>query len=175
MSSAVGFTYKGDWKEFEKFLNFDWGVDLSREIGQATRRSAMYILAEIRKRIHDREYEVNTLSTAIRKGFTSVKESTPLVDSSKMIREALATERLRKWTWEVGIIKDMPTDTNRMKMSELVPILHEGKTIKRGNKTYRIPPRPFLREVFDDPSIERYVNKQWSDAYKKVLKKHGKL
>lgn len=175
----MSISYGGDWKGLESFLKYAWKNDLHTEVDKATKRSALYILSEIRKRIHDREYAVNALSTAQAKGFKSAAEATPLVASGTLIRKALAIASKGDLQWEVGVIKDFPTKDGRSKLSEIVPILHEGGTVtmKRGTTTVtiRIPPRPFLASVFDDPSTERYVNKQWEQAVEKVLKRHGKL
>lgn len=171
--------YGGDWDKLEKFLTYSWKNDLEAEVDKATKRGALRILSEIRKRIHDKRYTKNKLSTALNKGFTSVGASTPLVDQGTLIRKALTYVSKGEMAWEVGVLKDMPTSDGRSKISEIVPILHEGGTVtqKRGSKTVviRIPPRPFLREVFDDPFMRKYVERQWEAAVRKVLKKHGEL
>lgn len=171
--------YSGDWEKLEKFLKYNWRNDLFQELDKATKRSALYVLSEIRKRIHDREYTPNKLSTALKKGFTSVKESTPLVDSGTLIRKALAIEAIGELAYEVGVVKDVPTGDGRSTMLDIVYILHEGgtTTIKRGGKNVivRIPPRPFLRAVFEDVFIQKYIQRQWEAAIRKVMKKHGAL
>lgn len=169
-----------DWKLFKKFVKFEWGTQLNQEMGRATGRAARMVLVEIRGRIRNREYAVNALSTAQRKGFKTAEQATPLVDHGKLIKEALLTTQIRPFTWEVGILKDMGMSRSGEPMTRIIPLLHDGGTFsvtnQRGKKvTIRIPPRRFLSSVWDDPKIIARINKEWTNSFRKVLKRHGKL
>jgi len=168
-----------DWKKFEKFVKYKWGHELKIAVGKATGRSALYVLSEIRKRIHDKEYIPNTYWTARRKGYKSAAEATPLIESGTMIRDTLLAKRIKTWTWEVGAIQDQKSPRTGKAYKELIPIIHEGTTytMKRGGKsvTIRIPARPFLRSVFEDSSVHVKIRKEWNVTIERILKKYGKL
>lgn len=167
-------TLKGDWKQFRHFLSLGWNKEFVEVINKATGEAAEMLRQEIVDRIMDKEYESNALYTAISKGFSSVSEATPLVHTGTMIREGLLTKRAKEWIWKVGILGNVRSSSG-LTLFELVPILHDGATIKKGNKTIRIPPRPFLKNVFDDPKMVKKVHNLWNRAIERILKKHGKL
>jgi hypothetical protein len=118
------------------------------------------VLSEIRKRIHNKEYAANSIMSAYLKGFKTVQDATPLIDTGKMIREVLLAQRIQEMKWEVGALGKAVHPKSRKPYSLIIPIIHEGATIsmKIGtvSKTVRIPPRPFLRAVWED---ERYKRK----------------
>ncbi len=168
--------YSGDWTEFGKFLEGHWRISLGKRIDKVTGRAAEMIRAEIVNRIKDKEYESNALMTAIKKGFSGPDQSTPLIHTGRLIREGLLTDKVAHWVWKVGIIADLPASGgNGLSLFDIVPILHDGATIKQGNRTVRIPPRPFLSNVFEDPKIIAKVQKMWEAEIKIIFKKYGKL
>jgi len=168
-----------DWKAFQNFLGFKWKAAGEKEVDKATGRAALYIKSQIRARILSKSYAPNSLFTARRKGYKSASDAIPLVDTGGLIREALQTRKKQTMMWEVGIIGDKPSRRTGYPASAYVRALHEGVTITRNiqgvNRTFRIPPRPFLRAVWEDMAVQSRVHKEWNDAITKVLKKYGKL
>lgn len=168
-----------DLEKFQNFINFRWKKDFEKKLDRATGRAAQYIRSEIRRRILDRQYVPNTLYTARRKGFNTVEEAIPLVHTGGLIREALMVVKLKTLVWEVGVIGDKPSRTTGAPAKKYVRALHEGltstMTINGKTRTFRIPPRPFLRAVWEDMVVQNRVHREWRDAIIDVLKKHGKL
>jgi hypothetical protein len=169
-----------DWKLFEKFVKQKWGNELKAAVEKATARSAMWVLSQIRQKVHDKGYELNADSTAIRKGHKSADEATPLIESGTMIRDTLLTKQIKTWTWEVGAIADKYSPRTNKPYKEIIEIIHDGKTYSYKTKTgktvtIRIPARPFLRTVFEDVKVHAHIRSEWSKAIERVLKKHGKL
>jgi hypothetical protein len=168
-----------DLAKFENFLAFRWKGAMETEVDKATGRGAKYIQSQIRARILDKQYVPNTLWTAKQKGYNTPDEAIPLVDTGSLIREALQAQRNRPMVWEVGIIKDIPSKRTGAPASKYVQALHDGVTVTvsiRGvRRTFRIPPRPFLRNVWEDLMVQGRVHKEWSDAIEKVLKEYGQL
>lgn len=171
-----GITLSGDWKAFKKFLSLKWLPEMETLIDKVTGDAAEMIRAEIVTRIKDKEYESNALATALRKGFKSQDESIPLIHTGRMIREALLSKKVKTWIWQVGILGNIQASgKSGLSLFDVVPILHDGGTVQTNGVTIRIPPRPFLSNVFEDPKIIKKVNKMWEQAIEKILKKHGKL
>ena len=178
----IGFSFKlggPDYDKFKNFISFNWRSKFEKELDMATGRAARYIRAEIRKRILDRQYVPNSLFTARRKGYETIEEAIPLVDTGGLIREALMAQRLKKCVWEVGVIGEKPSRKTGYPAKAYVRALHDGytgtATIGGRTITYRIPPRPFLRSVWADLMVQNRVHKEWRDAIEKVLKENGKL
>jgi len=169
----------GDWKAFSKFLKYTWRSDFDKIMNKATERSARYLLSQIRERIRNKEYQINKLSTAIKKGFKTASEATPLVDTGGLIAKGMVVNQLKNLVYEVGVLANHPMDERGKKAMEIVPVLHDGATITqtRGSKrvTIRIPPRPFLKEVFEDDNVIKKVEREWHKGMEYLLKKHGKL
>jgi len=167
-----------DLVAFEKFIKYQWKSDLETEMDKATGRAAKYILSQIRERILAKQYTPNSLHTARRKGYNSVSEAIPLVDTGGLIREALQTQKKSIGVWEVGVIGNKPSRKTGYPASAYVRALHEGFTstveIQGVRRTFRIPPRPFLRAVWEDMIVQDRVHLEWSNAIKTVLKRHGK-
>ena len=168
-----------DYKKFRNFIRFNWRGKFERELDKATGRAANFIRSEIRQRILDRQYVPNSLFTARRKGYDTVDEAIPLVDTGGLIREALMAQKRKSVVWEVGVIGEKPSRTTGYPAKDYVRALHEGYTgvARMGGRTftYRIPPRPFLRNVWEDMMVQKRVHKEWEDTIRKVLKEHGKL
>lgn len=168
-----------DYQKFKSFIMFNWKSKFEKELDKATGRAARYVRSEIRRRILAKQYVPNSLFTARRKGYQTVDEAIPLVHTGGLIREALMAQRLKPVVWEVGVIGEKPSRTTGYPAKAYVRALHEGHTgvARRGNKTftYRIPPRPFLRRVWEDMMVQKRVHKEWEDAIRDVLKEHGKL
>lgn len=181
MSIQASIKLSGDWKAFENFLSYKWKSELERAMDQAAGQAAYYILSQIRGKIRDKRYKSNALSTARGKGFTTPAEATPLVDSGDLLTKALVVNKLRQWYWEVGVIGNIGASNSKGKktLKEIVPILHEGGTIvqTRGNKRViiRIPSRPFLSSVWENPKVLSKIDKIWQTEVQRILKKHGKL
>lgn len=168
-----------DYDKFKDFIAFNWKNKFENELDKATGRAANFIKSEIRSRILNKQYVPNSLFTARRKGYATVDEAIPLVHTGGLIREALMSQKLKKLVWEVGIIGDKPSRTTGYPAKAYVRALHEGHTgtatIDGRTFTYRIPPRPFLRRVWEDLMVQRRVHKEWKDTIEKVLKENGKL
>jgi hypothetical protein len=179
-NAGTGITIGGaDLAKWEYFIGSKWVDEFEREMDKATGRSAKYILSQIRSRILSKSYVPNSLWTAKRKGFNSVAEAIPLVETGGLIREAIAAKRKSIGVWEVGVIEDKTSRRTGAKASKYVRALHEGvtvtSTIRGVRRTFRIPPRPFLRSVWEDMAVRGKVHKDWSDTIEMILRKHGKL
>lgn len=181
-----GITISGpDLPAFENFIKGKWKAEFKKEINRATARGAKYILSEIRGRILAKQYAPNALMTAQRKGYKTVEDAIPLVDTGGLIRESLQAERRKAESelvyaaWEVGVIGNKPSRRTGAPANKYVRVLHEGATftveINGRSRTFRIPPRPFLRSVWEDPAVQARVQKEWSDTVRSQLIKHGKL
>lgn len=179
-NTGTGLTIGGaDLDRWEYFIGSKWSSEFEREMDKATGRSAKYVLSQIRSRILSRSYVPNTLATAKGKGFSSVSEAIPLVETGGLIRDAIAAKRKSIGVWEVGVIEDKTSRRTGAKASKFVRALHEGVTITSSingvRRTFRIPPRPFLRSVWGDMMVRNRVNKEWSDTIEMILRKYGKL
>ena len=181
LAATAAIQYKGDWKAFEKFLDYKWGKELRDEINRATKKSCLYIISEVRRRIHNREYTENKPSTIRAKSSArtggGTQSDTPLIDQGTMVR-ALSFNMVAQMSYLVGFIKDQKTTDGRSTLFEVIPALHDGATItqsvKGKTRIIRIPPREFLKNVWEDPKVIAIVNKNWEFAIGKVLKKYGK-
>jgi hypothetical protein len=180
MTSIANIKLEGaDWELFRKFAKNTWFPELKREVHRATGRSALHILSTIRRKINSKEYAVNAYSTARTKGYSTPTESPPLIDTGVMVRDVLLAKQVNQWAWEVGAIGTQPNRKTGKPYREIIPIIHDGATytVKKGNgsATIRIPARPFLRVVFEDPQIHKHIRDEWNAAIYKVLRKYGKL
>lgn len=171
--------FKGDWSKFQSFLNYSWKNDLIRAVNIATKKGALKILSDIRDRIHKKQYVENRPSTLAGKD-----GDTPLIDKGTMIKaleiqlggdgKSFIGKEIS--VYKVGFLKDQKTSDGRSTLFTVVPILHDGYTFKsESGATFRVPPRPFLKNVFEDGGIHDLINMYWNDAIEKTLKKHGKL
>lgn len=167
-------TYSGDWKKFEQFLSYKWGSELKSAIGKATRMNTLYIIAEIQRRIEKGMYTPNSPYTIKRKGHDKV-----LIDKTRMIK-SMSERRVAPMVREVGFLKNAKASRGNRMLFDVIPMLHDGHTFNvkvkgGGTRTIRIPPRPFLGNVWNDPKVHAVLQKNWEMAITRVLKKYGKL
>lgn len=45
----------------------------------------------------------------------------------------------------------------------------------KANSTFRVPPRPFLTQTFDDPSVQAKLQEVWRQALEQIFRKLGAL
>lgn len=173
MTVLSNITYKGDWKKFEKFLSYSWGNELEASIAKATRMNALFLMAEIQRRIDKGMYTPNSPYTIERKGHDRV-----LIDKGRMIK-SLSEHKITPMVREVGFLKDQKASRGNKTLFQIIPMLHDGHTFtiktSGGTRTIRIPPRPFLGGVWNDPKILAVMYKNWEMAIERVLKKYGQL
>ena len=175
-NAGMGLVLGGkDFRLFKKFLSYAWRKDMYNIMDMATGRVAKKIQSDIRQRVLGKVYTRNKQSTIDDKGGNDI----PLVDTGGLIREAIQSRRLKQMSWEVGVIGKKPSRTTGASAETYVRVIHDGATFAvnyYGRRvTIRIPPRPFLRDVFDDPKTRAMANAMWKDAMTKILTKHGKL
>ena len=157
-----------DQKAFKAFLDYAWKTEMKVELNKAVKGAALFLLSEIRKRIHDKQYVANAPMTVERKG-----HNTPLVDEGTLL-DTLNYFKVRDLVYHVGLLKDQKTSSGESTLKKIVPILHDGATIIINGKVIRIPPRPFLADVWTDDKVLDEIKKIWTIAIQKVLVKYGK-
>lgn len=166
-------TFSKDWDRLEKYLSYSWESELEAAMNKALKWGSLYILGEIRRRIDAGQYVANAPWTVKKKGFNR-----PLIDKGRMIRSLHAQKR-GKLSHQVGFIRDQPTSDGKSTLFKVVPMLHEGATVTmvlQGRlMTIRIPPRPFLRDVWSDPMVQSVISARITMETNKILKKYGKL
>jgi len=135
-----------DWKSIERFLQFNWNGELEQAVNKALKWGALFLVAEVRRRIDAGQYVENAPYTIAKKGHSRV-----LIDKGRMIK-SLHQKQIRKLTYEIGFLKDQATSDGKSTLFKVIPILHEGGTFtvidNRGRRVViRIPPRPEFHHV----------------------------
>lgn len=189
-------TFSGKIDEFEGLLKPGAFMKILREeVDRATTRNALLVQDEIKQRILQKKYEPNSKITEILKG-----ENFPLKDTADMI-QAIEVEIRDSFTGFVGFLKNQKT-SHGGDMKKVVDRLQEGFEVRITPKmraflfakareagwepeegqeptgstgVIRVPPRPFLQEVFDDKKIIGIVNRNWENAVKMTLQRFKAL
>jgi hypothetical protein len=176
------------WKEWHK-----WAAAFEGNLHQAalrgTKLACQYVMAEIIMRIKEGKYAKNSpLTTLLKKheGYGDI----PLVRTGGLIR-SITTDVVHAYMGQVGLLKKGKgkDGTDYANIGEL---LHNGGTfgvtqsmrlafIRRfghvlgpskpgsGKGYVRIKPRPFIKDVFEDPIVLAKVELIYNTAIKAVL------
>ena len=182
------FERTGDWDKLARTLDPQrFRAALESEVGQATRRNALFVRTEIRDRIRGRRYTANAALTVAVKG-----SSTPLVDSALLLQNV--TDRiLSPFEAIVGVMRGASSKDGG-DLVNLGIVLHEGTTVRvtaamrrffyakaaeqpgkwlplRASTTaITIPGRPFVRDVAEDQAVRDQVEQNWQAAVERSFR-----
>ena len=155
----------GDWDKAKKLLGNNPGSRLAKAVQQATVKSAMLLVREIKKGIVSQapggqKFAELAPSTIARKG-----SSKALIDTGFLLSSI--TEKIMKDKAFVGLLK---TAVNKKgdSIANIGEIMEFGCTIKMPNgATVVIPARPFLHPVM--AKYKKQVIQNYRDAIKGVF------
>lgn len=124
MAKPAEFRLVGDWRKFARAIDPDrLGPALEANLKKATIVNAMYVIAEIRRRIKRRAYERNSALTVLIK-----RSSAPLVDDGDMFN-AFTYQVINPTTVFVGILRTS-RDSSGQNLANVAELLHEGGAVQ---------------------------------------------
>lgn len=184
-----GLKLTGQWEQYLRALDPQrFEQRLRREVRRATQRNALLVQREIRARIRDGKYAENSpLTLAIK-----APKSKPLVATGGLF-QAITQELASDFVAFVGL-KFGAKGKDGTDLVNVGLALHEGFTLQvtpamrravfaklRANgrqsqeekpgrsgeparAVWVIPSRPFIRDVIEDPAVQRQVQDNWAQA-----------
>ena len=194
---GIQLTLKGDWQKFRMWVAAFEG-NLSKASRAAVKKSVQFALAEIDKGIRGGNYAALSSLTAQIRGMENYG-NTPLLRTGGLIRAVtteivddftgIVGVKKNASTSRRG--RDASGRFSSEAMANIAELLHEGTTIKitpamrrafarkfggrlsvsggAGKSTIRIPPRPFIGAVFDNPAFVKRVERFFADELYRVL------
>ena len=191
--ATKGFTLKitGDVKKFQAFTSTKTMNVIGDEIKKATAKSVAMVLDKIEQGIKQKQFKSNSPLTQAIKG-----EDYPLKDTGDLL-QILEYELKGQWEAFVGILRKGKT-SHGGDLYRVVQLLEEGFEVritpemrkalfaKAGGNiasggtsssagVLRIPPRPFLRSVFESKSVHNEIFRNWEQGIQKALRRMGAL
>lgn len=200
MADAFDVTLTGEWGEFLRAIRpGEMARRLQEELRKATTKNCLLVKSAMRKRIQDRAYLPNSpLTLAIKAPRTKPLIGGPPGPGGDLFRAITHEVSVRADGEPVGFVGLLRTDTHKGTRYNIGIILHEGATIRvtpamrravfakarrngKGRRylrdiagpargTWVIPPRPFVRDVIQDPAIQRALLREWEAGVDRALR-----
>lgn len=179
--SENGIKFVGDGHLKFKSLLKNFSKEMEKQIGVATKQSALFLRKEIRTRIREKKYDENAPLTIALKG-----QDFALVDDSEML-QAMEINIISPFKAEVGFLKIKQT-SHGGDLKKVLEVLHEGKVIevtpkmraffaakglrlKESTKFLTIKGRRFMGEPFEDKDVQKSIIARWENAVGGSIKK----
>jgi len=172
-----------NWLLLDRKLELALKGELHKQIEKGTKKSMQLVLKEIVQRIRDGKYQKLASTTLLLRSFDGHGD-TPLLRTGGLIR-SIATDLTNEFEGEVGLLmkrKGRGEDfsnigellhdggsvrvTDAMKRAFIRKLGATGLTVRPGSGTgiIRIPPRPFIKDVFDDARVQKGIEDIYFDA-----------
>lgn len=124
MAKPAEFRLTGDWRRFARAIDPDrLGPAVEAHVKRATIANALYVIAEIRRRIKRRAYGRNSALTILIK-----RSSAPLVDDSDLFN-SFTHHVINPTTVFVGVLRTS-RDAAGQNLANLAELLHEGGAVQ---------------------------------------------
>ncbi len=181
--------FKGDVKALKVFMNKrKFKKLLDDEIGKATIKNSLILVAEIKTRVQQKKFKKNARVTQLIKG----SNKPPIVDSNDLLA-ALQRQVVNSFKAVVGYTPGTPQAELAQKIqkgfkTKITPevraaifgkLKEAGVNIdsladRRTRGVLQSSKRPFLDETFRDFQLQETMRRNWKLATRKFLKKASK-
>lgn len=194
--SGLQIQLAGDWRKFHIFSAAFQGK-LQQASRQATKKAVLFMLSKIDERIRSGRYKKLSPLTKLMRQMEGFGD-TPLLRRGGLVR-ALTTDVVSAFEGNVGLLKTVKGKGGPKDFTNIGPLLHDGGRIKitaamrrafarrinrlaakqgvsllnnRGSSknVVRIPSRPFMSEVFDDPMVAAQVEQIYFDEIRHFMR-----
>jgi len=189
MSSTIKIEWRGIDKMQKAMMPNYFKREFTKNLRPTMERIALRFRREIRERIRDKKYEENTPLTSFLKG-----SDTPLINKGDLWRQitydlqnlgtmiVLGVKRRRIRGKDIGNIgailhqgfvfkltaESIKAIFAQMKKRLRRKVSRNGGSLLYPGKVVFVPPRPFIKEVFEDSGMIEYVRQQWTNMVRSI-------
>lgn len=178
--------FSGDYKALKKFFDEKKGLpkSLEKHVKKATIKNSLVLVSKVRQNIRGRKFQRNAKVTELIKG------NKPALINQGQLHNAIAYELMSSFKSRVGVLDGQFAElARRVHEGFVTPITPKMRAAifgkikessgsgaidslppKESDGFLRVPGRPFLSIVFEDPKVQRELNKNWEAAVKNAIK-----